>query len=106
MPAGIQIEKYDLEKVQKRFLWNGSNKAQKVKMCKTEKKLTKKFMVYLQGLSDFNQNNFPATLIMLSSIRFQMRRKEVSAQAIQTGCINVIGNFGLGKSETGIFLSK
>ena len=107
MPAGIEIEKYDFEKVQKRFLWNGSNKVQRVKMCKTEEKLKKKFMVYLINLKEFNQNNYPATLIMLSSIRFQMRRKEVTDdQAIQTGCINVIGDFGLGKSVTGKFLSK
>ena len=92
LPTGIQMEKYDLVKIQKRFIWNGSPKVKRVKVSKTEKKLKKKFMIYLKALKDFNQNsNYGATLIMLSSIRFQMRRQQVVAQGIQTGCINVIG---------------
>ena len=105
IPGGIKIENYDVSKVN--IIWNGSSRKKTVEMSKDSKDLKKNFLEYIRALQDYNQKkNFGASLAMLCEIRMQTRRLDLYAMKIMTGCVNVVGTFGIGKSETAILLSK
>ena len=89
------------------MIWNGSKEKKRVKMYPSAAELKKKLFEYLRHLENYNQKkNFGATLFLVSFNRHQMHRPDLSAKSIQTGCVNVVGDWGIGKSVTGKLISK
>ena len=86
------------------MIWNGPKERKCAQIAGSTEILKKKILSYLKYLQEFTQElNFGAALCEFIYIRTSMNIKEL---AIKLGAMNVIGDYGIGKSIVAEFLSK
>ena len=86
------------------MIWNGPKERKCAQIAGSTEILKKKILSYLKYLQEFTQElNFGAAFCEFIYIRTSMNIKEL---AIKLGAMNVIGDYGIGKSIVAEFLSK
>ena len=88
------------------MIWQSLDGKDEKKEVQHTENIKEMFLEYVQHLIDYSQNNAGMPLCLLNYSRTQMHRREFIKRAIYFGAINIIGELGIGKSTTVIFVGK